>query len=559
MMTNLSIRRLFLTLAIICCASPIYAQKAGTKYFADSTSGYRFKPLKDWNNIPIKPSLESQGVIARFASAKELNIRLPNNQVGSAPSGLYILRFETTRAATTGGQAGSLRNKVNKQASSSLDSLHKALPSLAPIRDWEGVFEKPHLEAEDEKIRKGLIAQHLIYKGPNQYAIELYIDCWTIPANDYDFCFVYILPDQVKKNKKWFKAFEKSVKSFQFIDQTDAVSKVGQGGSYTEQFEYHKTLAEKVTGWTAHPTPGKKYIIKTSSDDKNFIKDVITRLEQSRAVFEKDFPPSDEMTHVSVVRLCKNRDEFSKYGNTSPGTAGYFNPGSTELVLYDSKNRDRRETLAVMSHEAFHQYCHFLFDQSAAHRWFDEGHGDYYGSFEFKGKKANATAHMPGGLDRFQGIKTLVREETYKPLAQHLNADHPTWQNQGPGNTSCYEQSWSIVYMLRQGALGNLPKKVWKKEYGNIIPNYIKVLNDGFAREYKKIRDGAKEEQKFLDPKKNYKEWERLESFQASPSRWLQVADRDKIWKDAMEASWGQIDLDEFESTWLMFVRKYLK
>jgi len=549
---------LLIALVVACCESSAAAQKVGSKYYEDSANSYKFKPLKDWNNIPVKPDLAGRGVIARFAAEKELNVRLPGNQIVSSPTALYILRFELTQAAITGESSGGLRAKMQKPLVSD-ERLKKVLPALAPIQDWKTAFEKPFLEAEQEKIRKGFYAEHVIYSGPSGYGADVFVDCWTLPMGSFELCFVYILPDQEKKNKKWFAAYKKSIKGIKVVEQTAAIAVVGQQGTYEEQFEYHKTLSEKVSGWTAHPTPGKQYIIKTSSDDKNFINNVITRLEQSRKVFERDFPPSSEMTHVSVVRLCKNRDEFSKYGNTSPGVAGYFNPGSTELVLYDSKNRDRRETLAVMSHEAFHQYCHFLFDQSAAHRWFDEGHGDYYGSFEFKGSRAKATAHMPGGLDRFQGIKTMVREETYKPLVVHLNSDHPTWQNQGPGNTSCYEQSWSIVYMLRQGALGKLSKKVWKKEYSEIIPNYIRVLNKGFAAAYAKMRLEAEEEQARLDPKKDFKEWKRFEEIRARPSGWLKVADRDKIWKDAMDASWGQIDLDEFEAAWLLFVRKYLK
>ena len=58
---------------------------------------------------------------------------------------------------------------------------------------------------------------------------------------------------------------------------------------------------------------------------------------------------------------------------------------------------DRNSTYAVMTHEAFHQYCFFLFDQSEAHRWFDEGHGDYYGGAKFSGRRAKITSKMPAG------------------------------------------------------------------------------------------------------------------------------------------------------------------
>ena len=39
----------------------------------------------------------------------------------------------------------------------------------------------------------------------------------------------------------------------------------------------------------------------------------------------------------------------------------------------------------------------------------------------------------------------------------------------------------------------------------------------------------------------------------------LAMPDRqDEIWKAAMDASWGQIDMDEFEKNWVAFVEDVL-
>ena len=70
-------------------------------------------------------------------------------------------------------------------------------------------------------------------------------------------------------------------------------------------------------------------------------------------LFEGDFPPATPIKSVSVVRICATRDEFSSYGQTRPGVAGYFNPGSEELVLFFEKGQ-LEETFGVMTHEAFH-------------------------------------------------------------------------------------------------------------------------------------------------------------------------------------------------------------
>ena len=39
----------------------------------------------------------------------------------------------------------------------------------------------------------------------------------------------------------------------------------------------------------------------------------------------------------------------------------------------------------------------------------------------------------------------------------------------------------------------------------------------------------------------------------------LDPRDKQKIWADAMAASWGPIDLEEFEANWKLYIEKYLK
>jgi hypothetical protein len=550
-------RILFLSLLAIVTASaaaPAVAQKTGTKYFEDVVHGFKFKPLKDWSNIPVSDDLKRSSVIARFSADREISVKTPGNLIMQGKVDLYVFRFDQPEA-TTGEKTGGLRDRVGNAATR--PKIEEIIPRMFQFRDFkEEGMKTPEVPLEEKKLKKGLVARHATWWANAGEGHKVYLDTWTLHLDDFDICWLYILPEQRKNNKKWFKAFAGSAKSIQLIEKEQAMATVGQEGSYDEQLAFHKDDAEKVDGWTAVGTPSEQYILKTSSDDKKFIEGVIKRLEASRKVFERDFPPTESMTHVSVVRVCKNREEFSLYGNTSPGVAGYFNPSSTELVLYDSKDRDRRETLAVMSHEAFHQYCYFLFGASEAHRWFDEGHGDYYGGYEFKGKKAIATAHMPGGLDRFQGIKTLVREHRYKPIFNHINFSHSQWQNQGPGNTSCYEQSWSIIYFLRQGTLGKVSKKVWKKEYANIIPDYIRVLDEGFRGAKAKISKGLEKELARLKGDQDAEMREMLLERMANPH--IGPAKKSEIWKAAMDASWGEIDIAEFEENWVRFVKDHM-
>ena len=141
--------------------------------------------------------------------------------------------------------------------------------------------------------------------------------------------------------------------------------------------------------------------------------------------------------------------------------------------------------------------------------------------------------------------------KTFKPISEHINFDHGEWQSQGPSNVSCYAQSWSIIYMLRQGTLGNVPKKFWKPEYADIIPKYVETLHAGFSAAYAEIlaeraEVAQKEGRELTDEERD------INRFNLKPGA------KEEIWKQAMEASWGKVDVTEFEANWVAFVQDEL-
>jgi hypothetical protein len=327
---------------------------------------------------------------------------------------------------------------------------------------------------------------------------------------------------------------------------------------YDDLLKYHKVQDAQYKDWRIVPTPSKKYIVKTSCKRGAFVKNAITRLERSRKLYEEDFPPEAfglELTAISVVRICETAEEFHKYGGTPNGVAGWFNPSSEELVLYsgDKDSENDALTFGVMSHEAFHQYCHFLFKKSEAHRWFDEGHGDYYAAASwFQGKAYVKPETESDGINRLPEAQKMIANGEMVPLGKHLNFTHGEWQNQGPKGISCYSQSWSIVYMLRQGALGNVPKQYWNDDWGQIIPSYMATLLKGYADVYALILE--EREKAAEDAGRELTEKER--DIDRSD---LLVTQRNKIWEDAMEASWGKVDLVDFEAKWLDYIANGLK
>ena len=470
----------------------------------DAQNGLSFRVPDDWEVIPVQPDQAEAGLILRMQGAKTprqklLAFRLPHpGEVGERPDVVGRLGW----------------------------FLHFPAES------------EPEVD-EDVRLTRGLNGHR------RQYVLDRdVVEVWGFEMEPADVFLVYVVEKDDKYLKRWVRTFEHSAKSLE-VRAVAATVEPSSTSSYADLLRFHDADARRAPGWRALPTPSEKFIVKTSSEDEDFIEEVVERLERSREIFERDFPPETESGHVSVVRICGSEAEFHRYGGTSKGVAGWFNPSSTELVLYDAKNVDRNMSFAVMSHEAFHQYCYFLFGRAEAHRWFDEGHGDYYGGLRLRRGKAEITPKMPGGLERLTVIREMLRAEEHAPLASHLNFTHREWQGQGPKNVSPYAQSWSIVYMLRQGALGEVPRKLWKPEYGDIIPNYVRELRRGYEEAYREA----------LPPPEPGRTKSRPDPTELPP---IGRERKQRIWTDAMKASWGAVDLEQFEEDWIRYVLKEL-
>lgn len=512
-------RSLLLAFLSVGCLVPAAsgAQRGGieNKAYEDQIAGYRLRPPRGWVLVPVSPDDRSAGVACRMQPPEFDEPHGGLMRVVLVASGDELCEWVEQIITDEG---------------------------LADPKDFEA--DEPDL---DEQAELGALRGHHRRWLVNASSV----DTWFVERAERSVGLIFVVDDEDRYAESWLLAFERSAKSLELFEPR-AMAGGRAGASYEDLLEYARAEAKLTPGWRVVPTPSKKFILTTSSGNDRFIDEVIDRLERSRELYEDDYPPPPDFHHVSPVRLCSNEQEFHRYGNTGGGTMGWFNPASTELVLYDAKNIDRNMSYAVMAHEAFHQYCYFLFGRSEAHRWFDEGHGDYYGGIQFTARgKPKVTDRMPGGLNRREGIREMITLGTYAPLVDHLNYSHREWQMQGPDNTSCYEQSWSIVYMLRQGMLGNVDSRVWRPEYAQILPNYIETLRKGFEEAYAEAQRTETEE-----AAKNGTVARKASELDSDDLGEKAV---EEIWKQAMDASWGQIDLARFEQDWKLYVQKYLE
>ena len=505
-------------------AEPVAAaapQRLGKAPFEDALHGLRMRIPSRWPAQALPAGSDRVEVIQHFDSGDgaHLLVSLWSDPTDTEDDPHPVLSLPLAVNRVLAG--GSLRRGIGRKR-------------------WSKPLVDERVPLDDRELR------HLQFRFPesDDEPCSWFVDAWVIPGGEEDIGIAYVFggEDVRPPNRRVRKLIEgtvASVERFEVIDLSEA-------SGYEQVLAYHRAEVAPLANWRIVETDSRKFLLKTSHDDAGFVEDVVERLEASRLLFEADFPPPEGFDAVSVVRLCSSDREFHQYGNTSRGVMGWFNPRSIELVLFDAQAVDRNMTYAVMTHEAFHQYCHFLFGEAEAHRWFDEGHGDYYGGVKWSARgKARVTARMPGGLDRLGAVRRMVREGSYQPLDHHLRANHREWR---AGGVDSYAQSWSLVYMLRQGMLGNVHRKVWRPEYAEILPSYVRTLKEEFARARTELddeTDGATEDGE-ADPGDE-------DDDEVSEER------KQEAWKAAIDASWGAIDLATFEDHWRLYVKKYLK
>jgi hypothetical protein len=176
----------------------------------------------------------------------------------------------------------------------------------------------------------------------------------------------------------------------------------------------------------------------------------------------------------SVFRLCATYDQFMKYGQSPPGVVGWFSPGSKELVVFlgGDKMMGSGATETVTYHEGWHQYADFYFDHpertkhDSLHRWFDEGHGDYFGSYRW-----GQTGWKYVGSDmRYGDCKQMVRAGDYVPFKEIVHWD--VRQFYGARASYYYAQAFSMIDFFRRGE----KSRGWDPRWGGVLDMYRKVM-----------------------------------------------------------------------------------
>ncbi len=323
-------------------------------------------------------------------------------------------------------------------------------------------------------------------------------------------------------------AFLGIVRSFELKE--GSVAKAEEVPTDPDAFREYVKRTKVVPGWKCMDSPKKEYLlIYADGVDEKLVREIAQQVESLRSqVYEVMFPPDKPITALSIIRVCKDSEQYMAY-HAPGGTAGYWSSWDKELVFY-KETRNPTDSLRVLYHEAFHQYIYYSVGDVDPHSWFNEGHGDYFYGFDYKDGKWERGK----SLDRVDTAQKLKREGRAPPLKDWLR-----WSQQqyyGDGSLSMrdnYALGWDFVYFLRTTK---------KKEYQGILDTYFNTLKGCVTKwREERAKEAAKAKAEGGEPPSEAEE--RMERMQ-----------HEEEWRDAaIDAGFKGVDLDQLYKDWMAF------
>ncbi|MHC4954150.1 MAG: gluzincin family metallopeptidase [Planctomycetota bacterium] len=456
------------------------SMRLGRRY-KDETNGFQIQPPVKWEQVPTK--FQEVSIVGKWSSDRGR---------GRYSRQLFVLRF--------------LKGKV-EDAKNPQDALKRGIPGygsmlrLQPKDIWDYIkknyrLDKKRIVEDDPEFRlksKKYRAHFRIYKaaamgGMNEReaakyrAVVIAAQINTVAESDSAYGVMFVCTEADLKDV--LASARICIKRFKILDPDEEdEDEAEEGGTSdsdifvdsTKKPEAWRNARKKklIKGWKAIDT--ENYLIVYNAEVKRrLIKNVALHIEAIRKqIYEQMFPPSREVKAISVVRVCKDRAEYHRYGGPG-GSAGYWSRGDEELVFYQDKS-NKKDSLRVLYHEAFHQYIHYAVGNVAPHSWFNEGHGDYFAGHNYRSKKFIADVfRWRTGI-----IANAMAQKSYVPLKKFLKYTQGEYYA-NPG--LCYAQGWSFVYFLREVERRKIKKY---KQYWGLLDRYF----EGIKRNVKSVKE----------------------------------------------------------------------
>ena len=486
---------------------PTDAGDMPSRRYRDPNAKFSFRVFDDWDPVP----LETQGKGFSFGTEKYLVTKYMQrgaDKRGLQAAQLFAFRMgKGTAGQSSGGETtpGDTKPEDDEFMKKIRELMGKDEPKTMKElleKSGENYGFKIVLDAKtgkDLKSKDGVLGRMwAMDRSSDQYAppIPYFHVFASWKKEEMELGLWMWCPIEAKK--KLEQGFPAVAKSFMFFDpQAEDVKSLDVLNDLPISPRKRKEIERGIVkGWAVMVSPKKNYIIiyNTKNNRNNLLAKIISdRIERIREqIYETKFPPAKKIEAISIVRICGDRSEYHAYGGPG-GSAGYWSNDTEELVFYDASPQKEPDddTLAVLYHEAFHQYIYYSVGEVSPHSWFNEGTGDYFAGAKYGGGKFSIkpfnwrlgviqTAIRKGACeceereksadDDEPGFKCDRSSEGYTPLKVFVRFTQREYYSYP---SICYAQGWSLIYFLREGVPKN-PKM--NEKWGKILDTYFDVL-----------------------------------------------------------------------------------
>jgi len=454
--------------------------------------GLTFPRARDYEQIPTQP--DEEFVVLHYAEKLPKD---PKERPKAVRPEFYVLWIDHVpdAPAKTKGDPNP-EGPVPRGGTGSDDAGDDGQPKRPPINSIDRYVDQrwPMFgmsQPSDPKMRQGWTGREYTLaprKGVGQLKAGGWVMAYSKPERTIAFVGIGPVDDMDKQNKIW-RAMAEKVDFDEPEELSTAKLQTMYARSKLADVPYRIGVRQKlVRGWKAEDL--EHYIVVYDSVDQPMMRKVFRDIELIRKEYEKLFPSDKPVTAVSTVRVCKNREEYLAYGGM-PGSAGYWNSSTEELVLYDAETvskdgkKSDADTFIVLYHEAFHQYIHYSAGELPPHSWYNEGHGDFFSGATIKDGKMRGIGVNPW---RVQYIKDVIGVNKSIPWSEIIEYEQPQYYDKTKIGI-CYAQGWSMIYFLRTSK-----DVAAKPEWAKILPTYFNVLKTTYLASCAELEAAGKKD-----------------------------------------------------------------
>ena len=336
-------------------------------------------------------------------------------------------------------------------------------PTDALFAQWASQFTQKNVEAENLKSLSvsGVLSAKVVDFGGGSRAAAFF------QTKDKLWRFVEFRLAQEAKPKEIETLLKRFISGVQ-IDKAKAQASAG---------------GEIVEGkWTTVKIPG--YVFKTDlpkSQRGAFLKDTSKIMTAMRAAYRRYVPPQRPLQD-STIRAFSTSEGYHTYmkeaaGGDMPDSIGLWNPSLEELLIITQGKSvaERRETMKILRHEAFHQYLHYATGNGNHAMWFNEGHATFFENVLYS-QKSDTVRFYEDVKDR-RAASVIQNPQKYADLLKKiLYLDHNAFYS---GSLEVvndkYTAAWAAIYFLQKGA----PSFEEFKDYRKVLSTYLAETQKG--------------------------------------------------------------------------------